>query len=323
MKLPRRQFLHLAAGAAALPVVQRRASALDYPTRPVRIIVGFPAGSLSDTTGRLIAQALSERLGQQFVVDDRPGAGSNIATEFVVRAQPDGYTLLMVGDANAKNATLYDNLNFNFIQDIVAVAGVSRTPGVLVVNPSFPATSVPEFIAYVRANPDKINMASSGVGSTPHVAGELFNFMAGTRMVHVAYRGSVMPDLIGGQVQVTFTTLPSAIGFIRAGKVRALAVTSATPSDALPGIPTIGEFVPGYEASAWVGLGAPSKTPGQIIDVLSKASNAIVADPNMKARFADLGLEPMPMMPAEFEKFIADEIEKWAKVIKFANIKLE
>ncbi|MFZ2068165.1 MAG: tripartite tricarboxylate transporter substrate binding protein [Xanthobacteraceae bacterium] len=323
MKLPRRKFLHLAAGAAALPAMSRIASALDYPTRPVRFVVGFPAGSATDIVARLIAQSLSGQLGQQFIVDDRPGAGSNLAAEVVVRAEPDGYTLLQVASPNAINATLYDNLSFNFIRDIAPVAGIMRYPYVMVVNSSFPAKSVPEFIAYAKANPGKINMASAGNGTAPHVFGELFMMMTGVKMLHVAYRGSYFSDLIGGQVQVVFSPLPSTIGYIKAGTLRALAVTTAMRSDALPDIPTVGDFVAGYEASSWQGVGAPRKTPAAIIDKLNSEINAVIAEPKIKARLADLGGTILSGSPAEFGKFIADETEKWAKVIKAANIKPE
>jgi tripartite-type tricarboxylate transporter receptor subunit TctC len=323
MKLRRRTFLHLAAGAAALPAVSRFARAETYPTRPVHLIAGFFAGSLSDILARLIAQSLSERLGQQVIVDDRPGAGANIATESVVRATPDGYTLLLVSMANAVNASLYKDLNFNFIRDIMPVASISRSPGVMEVNPSFPAKTVPEFIAYAKTNPSKIDMASGGIGSLPHVAGELFKSMTGVEMVHVAYRGNFFPDLLGGQVQVAFATVPASIGYIRAGKLRALAVTSATRSEALPDIPTVSEFVPGYEASAWNGVGAPKNTPTEIIDTLNREINAGLADSAMQVRLAELGSVPMPMSPAEFGKLIADETQKWGKVIKFAGIQPE
>ena len=323
MKLPRRKFLQLAAGAAALPAMSRIASALDYPTRPVRFVVGFPAGSATDIVARLIAQSLSGQLGQQFIVDDRPGAGSNLAAEVVVRAEPDGYTLLQVASPNAINATLYDNLSFNFIRDIAPVAGIMRYPYVMVVNSSLPAKTVPEFIAYAKANPGKINMASAGNGTAPHVFGELFMMMTGVKMLHVAYRGSYFSDLIGGQVQVVFSPLPSTIGYIKAGTLRALAVTTATRSDALPDIPTVGDFVARYEASSWQGVGAPRKTPAAIIDKLNKEINAVIAEPKIKARLADLGGTILSGSPAEFGKFIADETDKWAKVIKAANIKPE
>jgi tripartite-type tricarboxylate transporter receptor subunit TctC len=323
MKLSRRESLHLAAAAAALPAMSRIAFALDYPTRPVRFVVGFPAGSATDIVARLIAQSLSERLGQQFIVDDRPGAGSNLAAEVVVRAEPDGYTLLQVASPNAINASLYDNLSFNFIRDIAPVAGIMRYPYVMVVNSSFPAKTVPEFIAYAKANPGKINMASAGNGTAPHVFGALFMIMTGIKMVHVPYRGSYFSDLIGGQVQVVFSPLPSTIGYIRAGTLRALAVTTAVRSDALPDIPTVGDFVAGYEASSWQGVGAPRTTPAAIIDTLNRAINVVIADPRIKARLADLGGTVLSGSPADFGKFIADETEKWAKVNKAANIKLE
>jgi tripartite-type tricarboxylate transporter receptor subunit TctC len=323
MKLPRRNILHLAAGAAALPAVSRIARAQTYPTRPVRIIVPFaPAGS-TDIVARLIGQWLSERLGQQFVIDNRPGGGSNIGTEAVVRASPDGYTLLLVGGGNAINATLYDKLNFNFIRDIAPVAGIERHPYVMVVNPSAPAKTVPEFIAYAKANPGKLTMASGGVGTPSHLEGELFKTMTGVDMLLVPYRGvaPALTDLLGGQVQVMFTSMPSAIEYIRARRLRALAVTTATRSDALPDIPTVGEFLPGYEGGIWYGLGAPKATPAEIVNKLNKEVNAALDDPKMKARLADLGGAPLPGSPAEFGKLIADEIEKWGKVIRAANIK--
>jgi tripartite-type tricarboxylate transporter receptor subunit TctC len=325
MKLPRRNFLHLAAGAAALPAISRIATAQAYPSRPVRLIIGYAPGASADTTARLMAQWLSERLGQSVVVESRPGGGTNIATEAVVRATPDGYTLLMVGTAQAINATLYDKLNFHFIRDITPVAGIIRTALVLVVHPSFPAKTVSEFIAYAKASPGKISMASAGIGSGPHVAGELFKMMAGVNMVHVPYRGGgpALTDLLGGQVQVYFPTTVSSIGYIRAGRLRALAVTTATRSDALPDTPTVGEFLPGYDASFWYGIGVPKNTPAEIVDKLNEAINAGLADPTIKARLADLGGVPMPMSPADFGKLIADETEKWAKVIRAANIKAE
>ena len=325
MKLPRRKFLHLAAGAAALPVLPRIASALDYPTRPVRIIVGYAAAGPTDIAGRLVGQWLSQRLGQQFIVENRPGAGSNIGTELVVQAAPDGYTLLLVTTTNAINATLYDKLNFNFIRDVAPIGSIMRTTNVMLVNPSSPAKTVPEFIAYAKANPGKINMATAGIGSPPHVYGELFNAMTGAGLIAVHYRGGGpgLVDLLGGQVQVMVEGVISSIGYVRAGKLRALAVTSATRLDALPGIPTVGEFVPGYEASGWFGLGAPKTTPAQIINTLNREIDAELADPTMKARIADLGGSPMAMTPAEFGKFIADETEKWGKVIRAANIKPE
>ena len=323
MKLPRRKFLHLAAGAAVLPAMSWTARAQSYPTRPVRIIVGLPPGTATDIDARLIAQSLSERLGQQFIVENRPGAASNIGTEDVVRASADGYTLLAVTSINTVNSTLYDNLNFDLIRDIAPVAGTLRSPNVMLVNPSVPAKTVPEFIAYAKAYPGKLNMASVGNGSSSHVAGELFKTMAGVDLVHVPYRGSYFPDLLGGQVQVAFSPIPPAIGYIRAGTLRPLAVTSATRSDVLPDIPTVGEFVPGYEASLWVGIGAPKDTPAEIIDKLNMEINAILADPKIKAQFANLGAEPMPMTPADFGKLIAEETEKWAKVVKAGGIKPE
>jgi len=319
VKLSRRQSLHLAAGAAALPVLSWNASAQTYPTRSVRLIVGFPAGNASDIFARLIAQSLSERLGQQFVVENRPGAGGNVCTEVVVRASPDGYTLLIVLTSNAINATLYANLNFDFIRDIAPVASIVDAPYAMVVNPSVPAKSVPEFIAYAKANPGKLNMASAGIGGATHVFGELFMRMAGVNLLHVPYRGNFMPDLLGGQVQVVFAPITHSIEYVRTGKLRALAVTSA----ALQETPTVAEFVRGYEASGWYGIGAPKNTPTEIIDRLNKEINAALADPKMKARLADLGAVPMSMTPAEFGKFIADETEKWAKVVQTANIKPE
>jgi tripartite-type tricarboxylate transporter receptor subunit TctC len=321
MKLPRRKFLHLAAATAALPAMSRIACALDYPSRPVRFVVGFPAASATDIVARLVAQSLSERIGQQFIVDNRPGAGSNIAAEAVVKADPDGYTLLQVASPNAINATLYSNLSFNFIRDIAPVAGVMRYPYVMVITPSVPAKTIPEFIAYAKANPGKINMASAGNGTAPHVFGELFMMMAGVNMVHVPYRGPYFSDLMAGQVQVVFSPLPSTIGYIKAGTLRALAVTTATRSEAAPDIPAMAEFVPGYEASSWQGVGAPKDTPAAIIDKLNKEINAVTADAKMKARFADLGGTVLSGSPADFGKLIADETEKWAKVVKSAGIK--
>ena len=325
MKLRRRTFLRLAAGAAALPAVSRIASALTYPTRPVHLIVGFAAGGPNDIFTRLIGQWLSERLGKQFVIENRPGAGSNLATEVVVRAAPDGHTLLNASAANAVNATLYNNLNFNFIRDIAPVASIARTQGAMVVNLSVPVTTVPEFIAYAEANPGKINMATSGTGSAPQVWGELFKAMAGVDLVAVPYRGTApaLIDLMGGRVQVMFNLVASSIEYIRAGKLRVLAVTTAARSAALPDIPTVGEFVPGYEASGWQGIGAPRNTPAEIIEKLNKEINAALVDPKMLAQIADLGAVPMPMTPAEFGKFIADDTQKWAKVIRTANIKAE
>jgi tripartite-type tricarboxylate transporter receptor subunit TctC len=325
MKLPRREFLRLSATSIALPAAVRLAWAETYPARPVHIIVGFAAGGPNDISARLIAQWLSERLGQQFVVENRPGAGGNVATELVVRAPADGYTLLLVPVPAAINATLYDNLNFNFIRDIAPVAGILRVPEVMVVNPAVPANTVPEFIAYAKANPGKINMASSGNGTVPHVAGELFKFMTGVDLVRVGYRGGgpALVDLMGGQVQVMFEPTLSTIGYIRAGKLRALAVTSATRSAALPDVPTVSEFVPGYEATAWFGIGAPSNTPADIIAKLNGEINAGLVDAKIKERLADMGGEPMPMSTADFAKFIVDETEKWGKVVRAAGIKAE
>jgi len=328
MKLPhRRQFLHLAAGAAALPALSHAARAQTYPTRPVRWIVGTPPGGALDIVARLMGQWLTERFGQPFVIENRPGSGSNIATEAVVRAAPDGYTLLLVATANAINATLYDydRLSHNFIRDIAPVAGISREPNVMVVNPSFPAKTVPEFIAYAKANPGKINMASAGNGTSPHVSGELFKVMTGVNLIHVPYRGGApaLSDLLGGQVQVYFGILASSIEYVRTGKLRALAVTTASRSEALPDIPTIGEFVQSYEASAWNGVGVPRNTPVEIISKLNREINAGLADPKLKARLADAGGIPLALSPSDFAKLIADETEKWGKVIRAANIKPE
>jgi len=325
VKLPRRQFLRLTAGAATLPALPRIASALDYPTRPVRIIVGFPPGGAADTVARLTAQWLSQRFHQQFIVENRPGASSNIATEAVVQAPADGYTLLLITATNAINATLYDHLSFNFIRDVAPVASVVRVPNVMVINPSVPADTVPKFIAYAKANPGKINMASGGVGTPVHVAGELFKAMAGVDLIPVHYRGGgpALVDLLGGQVQIMFEGITSSIGYVRAGKLRALAVTSATRSAALPDIPTVSEFVPGYEASGWFGIGAPKDTPPQIIEILNRQINAALVDTTFKTRIADLGGTPLTGSPADFGKLIVDETEKWAKVIKLAGIKVE
>ena len=323
MKLPRRQFLHFAAGAAALPAVSRIAWAQSYPTRPVRIVVGFPPGGGTDIAARLLGQWLSERLGKSFVVENRPGAAGNIATEAVVRSPPDGYTLLLVGAPNAVNATLYEKFNFNFIRDIAPVAGIARGAFVMVINPLVPASTVPEFIAYAKANPGKISMASSGTGTTNHVAGELFKMMAGVDMVHVPYRGDApaITDLLGGQVQVYFGTLSGSVEYIRAGKLRALAVTTATRAEALPDIPILGDFVPGYEASGWLGFGVPKDTPAAIIGMLNREVNAALAEPAIKARIADLGGVVLPGSPADFGKLIAEETEKWGKVVKLVGIK--
>jgi tripartite-type tricarboxylate transporter receptor subunit TctC len=323
MKLPRRQFLHLAAGAAALPAVSRIARAQTYPTRPVRIIVGFPAGQATDSVARIMGQSLSQRLGQQFVVENRTGAGGNIGTEAVVKAAPDGYILLLATLPNVINTTLYSNLNFDFIRDITPVASIGGGAYVVVVNPSVPAKTVPEFIAYAKANPGKVNMASSGIGSTSHVFGELFEMMTGVKLVHVPYRGGYVADLLGGQVQVVFGSIAASIQHIKSGMLRALAVTTATRSDALPDVPTMAESVPGYEASVWYGFGAPKDTPAEVIGRLNKEINAAAADPATKARLAGIGADPTPMTSAGFGKLIVAETEKWGKVIRAANIKPE
>jgi tripartite-type tricarboxylate transporter receptor subunit TctC len=325
MKLPRRKFLHLAASAAALPAVSRVGRAQAYPTRPVRIIVGFAAGGPSDIVARLIGQWLSERLGQPIVVENRTGAAGNIGTELVVRAPPDGYTLLMALALNTINASVYDSLPFNFIRDTAPVASIASIPLVMEVNPSVSAKTVPEFIAYAKANPGKLNMASAGNGSPQHVGGELFKMMAGVDMVHVPYRGEALalPDLISGQVQVLFGTMLGSLGYIRAGKLRALAVTTATRSDALPDVPTVDEFLPGFEARGWYGIVVPKATPTEIVEKLNKAINAALVDPNMKKRFTDLGCAVFAGSPADFGKFIADETVKWAKVVKSAGIRPE
>jgi len=325
MKLPRRKFLHLAAGAAAFPAVSHVASADTYPTRPVRLIVPFPPGGGTDIISRLISQWLSERLGQPFVIENRPGAATNIGTEVVVKAPQDGYTLLLVFSSNAINATLYEKLNFNFLRDIAPVAGIIRLPLVMLANPSVPAKTLPEFITYAKANPGKINMASGGNGTPSHVAGELFKMMAGVNMVHVPYRGSApaLTDLLGGQVQIFLVNLVPSLQYISAGKLRALAITAATRTEVLPDLPTVGEFVQGYEASSWYGVGAPKGTPADIIDKLNKEINAGLADPKIKTRLADLGGTVLSGSPADFGKLIVDETEKWAKVIRAANIKLQ
>src|SRR5712691_7932171 len=322
MKLPRRQFLHVAAGAAALP---RFAKAQSYPARPVRIVVGFTAGGSTDIGARLIGQWLQERLGQSFVIENRPGAGTNIATESVVRAPPDGYTLLMVGPSSAVNATLYDKLSFVFLRDIAPVASLIRQPQIMLANPEVPAKTVPEFITYAKANRGKITMASAGIGSTGHLVGELFKMTTGVDLVHVPYRGAgpALTDLLGGQVLISFAGIAGSIEYIRTGKLRAFAVTTATRSDALPDVPTVSEFVPGFEAGDWLGIGAPKNTPPEIIDRLNKEIAAALADSKIKARFADLGGTAMALTPAEFGKLLADETEKWGKVIRAANIKPE
>src|SRR5215468_1101753 len=325
MNLPRRQFLRLAVGAVALPAASHTVWAEGYPTRPVHIIIGAPPGGPTDTSARLIGQWLSERLGQSFIIDNRPGAGTNIGTEAVVRAPADGHTLLLVSTANAINATFYDKLNFNFIRDIAPVASIIRQPFVMLVNPSVPAKTVAEFIDYAKANPRKLNMASVGNGTGTHVAGELFKMMASVNMVHVPYRGvaPAMTDLIGGQVQVMFVVPVATIEHVKAGKLRALAVTTATRSEALPDVPTVGEFVPGYQASAWFGIGAPKNTPAEIVDRLNREINAALADLKIKERFADEGGGQFALSPADFGKLIAEETAKWARVVKFAGIKPE
>jgi tripartite-type tricarboxylate transporter receptor subunit TctC len=325
MKLPRRKFLHLAVGAAALPALSRIAGAQTYPTRPVRIVVGFPAGGTADIGARLIAQWLSERLDQPFVVENRPGAASNIATEAVVRAPADGYTLLLVVATNAINATLYDKLNFNLIRDIAMVAGVTRSPLVLEVHPAFPVNTVPEFIAYAKANPGKISMASFGTGTTSHVAGELFKMMTGVNMLHVPYRGStpMLTDLLGGQVQATFDNLPASIEHIRAGKLRPLAVTTTMRSETMPELPTMAEFLPGFEASAWSAVGAPNRTPAEIVNKLNKEINAGLGNLAIKARLANVGATAFTGSPGDFSKLVGAEIEKWGKVVKFSGMKPE
>jgi tripartite-type tricarboxylate transporter receptor subunit TctC len=324
-KLPRRKFLCLAAGTAAFPAVARIAAAETYPARPVHLISSFAAGGPNDLLARLIGQWLSERLGQPFIVDNRPGAGGNIGAEVAAKAPPDGYTLLMLAPANVVNVTLYDKLDFNFMRDIAPVGGLTRVPEVMEVNPSFPAKTVPEFIAYAKANPGKINMASGGNGSAAHVAGELFMMMTGIDMVHVAYRGlaPALTDLLAGQVQVIFDSVPNSIAHIRAGRLRALATTTATRLEALPDIPTVSETVPGYEASALAGVGAPHATPPEIIATINREINAALADPKMRARLADLGGTPIPGTPADYGRMLAAEIEKWAKVVRTAHIKLE
>jgi tripartite-type tricarboxylate transporter receptor subunit TctC len=325
MKLPRRRFLQMAAGAAALPAMSRIAQAQAYPMRPVRIIVGFPAGGPQDIIARLIGQWLAERLGQQFIVENRPGAGGNIGAEAVVIAAADGHTLLLVGPPNAINATLYDKLKFDFVRDIAPVASIGRVPLVVETNLAVPVRTVPELIAYAKANPGKINYASAGNGTPQHVAGELFKMMAGIDIQHVPYRGSApaLTDLLGGQVQLMIETTPASIGYIRSGRLRALAVTTATRSEALPDLPIVADFVPGYEASSWYGIGATRDTPTKIIDKLNKEINAALADPKIRARLADMGSTVLPGSPADFGKFIVEEIEKWGKVVKFSGAKAE
>ena len=323
MKLPRRKLLHLAAAAVMSPAVSRIASAMDYPTRPVHIIVGLPPGLTPDIGARLIAQSLSERLGQQFVVDNRPGGASNIATELVVRAPPDGYTLLLVVAGNSIEAPLYANLSFDFLRDIAAVSSIGRTPFVVVINPSVPAENLSEFIAYAKANSGRINFGSPGVGSANHVFVELFKMVTGVDLVHVPYRSSMLPDLLSGQIQLLFAAIPGVIESVRAGKLRALAVTTATRAAVLPDVPAISEIVPGYEASGWLGIGAPKNIPDDLVKRLNQEIAAVIADPVAKARLVGLGIEPMSMTPADFQIFMASEVEKWSKVVKFAGIKPE
>jgi len=323
MTLVRRQFLRLGAAAAIVPALPSIAWTQTYPSRPVRVISAFAAGGPNDVLARLIGQGLSARLGQPFIIENRPGAAGNIGTEAVVRASPDGYTLLLIGPTNTINATFYPKLNFDFLRDIVPVASISREASVIVLHPSFPATTVPDFIAYARANPGKVNMASAGNGAASHAAGELFNMMAGVNMIHVPYRGGApaLTDLLGGQVQVFFAPLAASIEYIRTGQLRALAVTSAMRSDALPDLPTVGEFVPGYEASSVYGLGAPRNTPADIIQKLNMEVNATLAERRTKARFAEFGGVPTAMAPADFGNLIAVETQKWAKVVRFAGMK--
>ena len=326
MKLPRRRFLQIAAGAAALPAVSRIARAQSYPSKPVRLIIGYPPGGSADITARLTGQWLSERLGQPVVIESRPGAATNLATEAVVRAAPDGYTLLLVAPANAINATLYDNkLSFDSLRDLAPVAGIIRFPNVVVVNPSLPIKTIPELIAYAKANPGKLNMASSGNGSTIHMSGELFKMLTGINMVHVPYRGGApaLTDLMGGQVQVMFDNVPTSAEHIKAGKLRGLAVTSTARSEVLPDLPTVADFLPGYEASAWYGLGAPKGTPDEVIVKVNKAMNEILADPKSQARFKELGASLLPGSPSDFGKLLVEETEKWGKVVKFSGAKPE
>jgi tripartite-type tricarboxylate transporter receptor subunit TctC len=325
MKLPRRNFLHLAAGAAALPTVSRIGWTEAYPSRPVRLVTGFAAAGGSDVVARLIGQWLSERLGQSFIIENRPGAGGNIGTESVVRAPPDGYTLLLVTFANVVNASLYKKLNFNFIRDISPVAGLMRVPDLMAIHPSVPARTVPEFIAYAKANAGKITMASAGNGSSGHLAGELLKMMVGISLVHAPYRGNgpALTDLLGGQVELMFPTSPSVVEYVKSGRLRGLAVTTASRSETLPDVPTVSEFVPGYEVSGLYGIGAPKGTPAEFIATINKESNAALANPKMKARFVDLGGIVIPGSPADFGKVIVEDTEKWAKVIEAANIKME
>lgn len=325
MKLPRRSFLHLAAGAAALPAVSRIATAQSYPSRPVRWIVGFPPGGPNDITARLMAEQLSARLHQPFVVENRPGASSNVATEMVAKSPPDGYTIMELATVNSINASLYDNLNYDFLRDILFVAGIAYGPAVMVVNPAVPAQSVPAFIAYAKANPGKINMGSAGSGTPQQTIGEMFKMMTGVEMVHVPYHGSApeLVDLIGGHVQVAFEPIQSCLGYIKAGTLRALAVSTAARANALPDVPSLGEIIPGFEARTWQGLGAPKHLAAEIVNAINMEVIAALGEPALQARLADLGIAPMPMTPAECQTFIAAEVEKWRKVIKFAGIKPE
>ena len=324
MTFHRRQFLRLAGAAVAMPAVASSAYAQAYPSRPVRVVIGYPPGGSADITARLMTQWLSERLGQPFLVESRPGGGTNIATEAVINAPPDGYTLLLVAPANAINATLYEKLNHNFLRDIMPVAGLIRFPNVVVVNPDVPVKTIPELIAYAKANPGKLNMASSGNGSTIHMSGELFKMMTGVNMIHVPYRGGALAltDMIGGQVQVMFDNIPTAMEFVRSGKLRGLAVTGAGRSETLPDLPTVADFLPGYEATSWYGLGAPKGTPADIIEKLNREVNAILAEPKTKARFLELGASMLPGSAADFGKLVADETEKWGKVVKFSGAKV-
>jgi tripartite-type tricarboxylate transporter receptor subunit TctC len=323
MKPSRRRFLRLAGAATAIPALSRFACAQSYPARPVRLIVTFPAGSAPDIIARLAGQHLSERLGQQFVIENKPGATGNIGTEYVAKAESDGYTILMPVSTNAVNVALYRNLNFDFIRDIAPIAGIAKSPFVIVVPPSFPANTLSEFTAYLRANPGKVNMGSAGIGGSPHVCGELFQLMTGTKMVHVPYRGNFMPDLLAGQVQVVFAPIAQVLALIVDGKLRALGVTTATRAAALPDVPAIGEFVTGYDAFGWYGLGAPAKTSSEIIKKLTDAMNEALTNPTVKERFSQLGVEPMPLTPDGFARHISEEVDKWAKVIKAQGIQVE
>jgi tripartite-type tricarboxylate transporter receptor subunit TctC len=325
MNIPRRRFLHLAAGAAALPALSRSARAQNYPVRPVRIIVGVAAGGANSTVARLVAQRLSEQLGQPFIVENRPGAGGSVGAQAAANAAPDGYTLLFAAAANAISATVYENIGFNFVRDIAAVASLVHGSLIMEVNPAFPAQTVPEFIAYAKANPGKINMASAGIGNTTHLAGELFMMLTGVKLTHVPYRGGApaVTDLLGGQVQVYFDGISGSLEYVRTGKLRALGVTTSMRADVLPNVPSLAEFVPGYEVSGWYGIGAPKETPAEIVGKLNREINAALADPKLKARLAELGYVTFASSPAEFGRFIAAEIEKWGRVVKFANIKPE